>query len=161
MEKGRWVGYLLAPVGLAIRVGVVALLVQGVGMLLEPELRLGAAFTAALAGGFATLYGTWMTLLWLWRAGPDGISFNVLGVVPASLAGWLMAPEASRTVLYRTAAEVSLASACWIVLVGLALQTQSRCTWRSGLAVAACTWLGLAASRTALSVAVIGLFPGA
>lgn len=160
IESRRWIGYLAAPVALATRAALAALVIQGIGMLTVTELGFSTAFRASVAGGFAMMYGSWMNLAWLWRVGPDSLSLDVLGVSPVSLAGLLMSPEGSRAFFYRAAAEVSLTAVFWITLVGLTLQADSRLTWKSGLAVGMVAWLVMATVRIGLSAVLSGLVPG-
>jgi hypothetical protein len=161
IESRQWIGYLIAPVALAARLALGALVIQGVGMLIATELRFRMALKASIAGGFAALYATWMNLAWLWTAGPKSLSLDVLGVSPVSLAGLLMSPEASRTISYGILAEVSLTAIFWVTLVGLVLQATGRLTWRYGLAVGVMAWLVMAAARIGLRAALSGLVPGA
>jgi hypothetical protein len=161
IESRQWIGYLVVPVTLAVRVALAALVIQGAGMLIATELGFRTALKASAAGGFAALYGSWMNLTWLWRAGPDGLSLDVLGVSPVSLAGLMMSPETSRTITYAVAAEAGLTAIFWITLVGLVLQASDRLNWRSGLAVGLMAWLVMAAARIGLRAALSGLVPGA
>lgn len=160
IESRQWVGYLFSPLALGVRLLLAALVIQGIGMVVVAELRFGLAFEAAVVGAFATLYGSWVNLLWIWRVGVSNLSLDILGVVPGSVAGFFMSPEASRETLYRLAAEVSLASCLWIVLVALIVRGERRHTWRSALLVGIVAWAVLAAARVGLHAVFVGLVPG-
>ena len=160
IESRQWVGYLLSPLALGVRLLLAALVIQGIGMVVVAELRFGLALEAAVAGGFATLYGSWINLLWIWRVGISNLSLDIVGVVPGSVAGFFMSPEASRETLYRLAAEISLASCLWIVLVALIVRGDRRHTWRSAVLVGVAAWAVLAAARIGLHAVFVGLVPG-
>ena len=160
IESRQWVGYLLSPVALGVRLLLTALVIQGVGMLFADELRFGLAFKAAVAGGFASLYGSWINLLWIWRGGVSNLSLDVVGAAPGSVAGFLMSPEASREPLYRLAAEVSFASCLWLLLVALIIASDRRHAWRSALLIGVTAWGVLATARTGLHAVFVGLAPG-
>ena len=89
IESRQWIGYLLSPVALGVRLLVAALVIQGAGMVFTDQLRFGMALRAAAAGGFASIYGSWMNLLWIWRRGASDLSIDVVGAAPGSerLAG--------------------------------------------------------------------------
>ena len=160
IESRQWVGYLVSPVALGVRLLLAALVIQGVGMVLADELRFGVAFRAAAAGGFASVYGSWMNLLWIWRGGASNLSLEVVGVAPGSVAGFFMPPEASREILYRLAAELSFASWLWMMFVALIIRADPRHTGRSALLVGATAWAVLAAARTGLHAMLVGIAGG-
>jgi hypothetical protein len=160
IESRQWLGYVLSPVALGARLLLAALVVQGVGMAFANELRFGLALRAAVAGGFASLYGSWMSLLWIWKTGVSGLSLDVMGVVPGSVSAFFMPPEASRDILYRLAAQVSFTSILWLFLVALIIRGNRTYTWRSALLVAVVAWAVLATARVGLYAAFVGLAPG-
>ena len=160
IESRQWVGYVLSPVALGVRLLLAALVIQGVGMVVADELCFGLAFRAAVAGGFASIYGSCMKLLWIWRGGASNLSSDDVGVVPGSVAGFFMPPEASREPLYRLAAEVSFSSCLWLLLVALIIRGGERHQWRSAVLVGVIAWSVLAAARTGLHAVFVGLVPG-
>lgn len=157
IESRQWIGYALSPAVLGVRLLLAALVIQGVGMIFADELRFSVAFRSAAAAGFASVYGSLMNLLWIWRRGASNLSIEVVGVVPSSVAGFFMPPEASRELLYRMAAEVSLVACLWTLLVALIIRNDQRGTWRSALLVGGTAWAVLAAARIGLHAVFVGI----
>ena len=155
-RQGRW-AYVLLPILLAIRVGVVALVLQLASMLLTHALSYRDAYRASLWGFVATAYGSLVRLIRLDLLPPDALTQEELELVPDSLAAVLSgAPEAA-PVLFASLGVLSLHDLFWVLIVTMVLTAGSRLRHRRAFTIAACAWCATALARLGGQVLMMGL----
>lgn len=150
-------GFLTLPLFLLARVAGVALVLQMICLVATREVPFRVLFRAATWGMLAVLYGSAVRILWLVRLGPTAIDRNTLGVSPTSLAGLLLPPSDSTTVVYGLLSLLSIQDAFWIAIVAIGLAATGRFRAWGALLVVAGTWLVLAFIRIALHMFASGL----
>jgi hypothetical protein len=155
-RQGRW-AYVLLPMLLAVRIGVVALVLQLASMLLTHALPYRNAYRASLWGFGATAYGTLVRLIRLDLLPPDALTQAELALVPDSLAAVL--PGANEAVPFVSASlgVLSLHDLFWVLIVTVALTTTPRLHHRQALAIATGTWCATALARVGGQVLMMGL----
>lgn len=144
-------GYAMAAVGIVVRVAVVALAVQLVGLVLAVELRFAAAFRAATLAVFGLLYGDLMRIVWLARL-DGGIDATALSVTPGSVAHLLMDAPAIPTLWYGLASQLNPWELIWATVLFLGLRETGRVEAGRAVALVSIVWGGLAAFTAGLSV---------
>ena len=141
MQAMRVWGYLLVPVRVAVRVALVALVIQMVCLVGAVEIRFRTLFRLSAITYLATLHASLVQILWIARQSSGGVGKSDLAVVPDSLAALLMAPGAEPTWLYLLLSRASLAGILWVMLLYLGLSA-TKPLRRAGVAAAtAGTWI--------------------
>lgn len=118
-------GYVLAPVVLGLRLGVVALFVQLVLLLGMAEVRYRHVFRAALLAFTAVLYGDAIRIGLLWLEDPAQITQQVLSLTPLALSNF-MDPQAHRASTYALANMVSAFDVAWWLIFAETLRHPAR-----------------------------------
>lgn len=140
LSRFRGLGYLAIPVMLWVRVAFVALLVQMFCLLGTIEIRFGRLFRIAAVAFVADLVGSANRLVWLVRQDPSAIDAATLGVMPGSLAAFLLEPPHSASGLYTVLSRVSVFELGWIGLMVLGLTGTKRVGAAGAVLVAGGVW---------------------
>ena len=155
-RQGRW-AYLILPILLAIRVGVVALTLQLISMLMAHVLPYRLAFRAALGGFVAVAYGTLVRMLRLDLLPPNALTQEELAVVPDSLAVVFSGAWADVSVLSASLSVLSLHDAFWLVIVTFYLAGLTGFGRRRAFTIALGAWCATALARVGAEVFVTGM----
>lgn len=149
-QTQKW-GYLGVPLIVAIRAGLVALLVQTLALLFMVEVPFRKLFRAALIAFPATLLAAAVKAVWLLRLGPGEITEQSLEVVPGSLAAFLPGLETG-TPVYYALSMLSFWEAIWVGLLAYGLRATGKMKTGAAAGVALTVWLVTAFFMWGLSV---------
>ena len=124
----RWeaIGYLLAPITLFVRIGVMALLVQLALLLLGRRTLLLRVFRAGTWAQYAFLLGTLAQLIWIATLPAGGITSAALEATPGSILGLIPSATAMDDSLRILLQRITLFDFGWILLFTLGLEDQDR-----------------------------------
>ena len=92
-RKMQVLGYVLAPLFLALQLWFLAFVVQLCALLFGNEVALGAMFRLSVVARFAILADTAARSFWLGTMPASSVTKEMLSVVPWSFAGLFMRPE--------------------------------------------------------------------
>ncbi len=145
----RWerLTYLLAPVGVVVRAGLVSLIVQ---LALLPWIRnppIGRIFRAALWAHFALLAGSIVQTHWLAGLPPAALLQGLPQELPGSLAGLLRLGSDVPGAVYLLATQVSVFDLAWAGIFILALENGPGLPLRAALVSVGTVWLALTLAK--------------
>ncbi len=134
-------GYAMAPIQTAIRVGFVALIIQMVCLLGSVEITFGKLFRVSAVAFGATLFGSFLQILWVVRQPVTSITRATVGIVPDSLTAWFGAASVSPSLLHLALNRVSITSLLWILLIYWGLRETKRFNIAGAAMVTTATWI--------------------
>lgn len=140
-QKWQLWSYVLSPVVLALRVSVVALLVQLVLLLFPVEVPFGRVFRAALIAYSALLIGIAFHTYWLSSLPTSEINAATLELVPGSLATLLPELARERPAFAYLLNVVTLFDIAWCVFFALALEGERSLRFVPALSAVLVVWL--------------------
>jgi hypothetical protein len=156
-QSARW-GYVSLPLVVALRVGLVAALLQLFCLFFLAEAPIAKLFRAALWAYPALLYGVAVRLLVLARTAPEEITRDALSVTPGSLTALFPRLGEPGTPLYAGLSLVSFWEVLWCAALFLALRRVAgvRGWWTRAAAVGG-VWTLLALFQWGITVYLTGV----
>ncbi len=143
---------LTLPVSWAMRLGVLALMVQMACLIGGRDVKLSIAFHCVTWTGFVTVLGTVLRLVFLrYMVDPSDLSAAMLNVTPSSLASVLLAPDDERHFLYALLSVIGLLDLIWVGALALALEYVGKLRWRTAIGAAIAVWTVVAVCQIAMA----------
>ncbi len=139
----RWelLGYVIGPLALAGRIGIMALLVQLGLILLGLRLPFGKVFFAGIVAQFALFMGTLGQLFWLVSLPEAARTAEQLETIPGALSGLFYVGNALGPELALLLRRVTLFDLGWIVLFTLALEEPGKVSGAEAAAAVTGVWI--------------------
>lgn len=150
-------GYAAVPLVIWLRVALVALTVQMVGLLFMTEIPFRQVFRAASWAFVGILYGTALRVGWLARLGPEGITEATLTTVPDSLASLLLEPEQVGSLAHVFMSMLNLGELVWAGVLVLCLTRTKRVGTMAAVGLVVGTWMLLALLQGGISAYLTGV----
>lgn len=145
----RWVQVAGAVPGLVLRIGMMALAIQGALLVFEgASVRFGRMFRLALLANFVKLAESALVLLWV--AGADGSlrAARVAAGNPLSLGAFV--DKATNLPVHDLATTVSVGQLAWCVLIAVLLRSETKRALPDLVVSCAFAWALLTTSRYAV-----------
>ncbi len=140
-RKMQVLGYVLAPLFLALQLWFLAFVVQLCALLFGNEVALGAMFRLSVVARFAILADTAARSFWLGTMPASSVTKEMLSVVPWSFAGLFMRPEDALSPSYAFAAAINPAELAWCLIMVVGLARGAKMTMARSAAVVGGIWL--------------------
>jgi hypothetical protein len=134
----RWsiLGYVLAPLLLALEMGTLALTTQLCVLLAGADVSLAKLFRLALLAHFPLVAESAVRTFWLGSLPASAVTMGTLNMVPWSLANAVLEPSSAHTAGYAFASAVNPGEAAWGVIMAEGIVRSSGLSRpRSGLIV--------------------------
>ena len=133
-------GYAFAPFQTAIRISLVALVMQMTCLLGGAEISFGKLFRIAAVAFFAILFGSFLQVVWIALQPTAAIDQAALGIVPDSVAAWFSTAKDAPLLLYLALSRVSLSSLLWVLLLYWGLRDTGLLGLRGAAAAVGVAW---------------------
>lgn len=145
-RKWAVVGYVFAPVLLALQVGLVAFVSQLVLLLLGADVSLKALFRLALIARLPIIVASGARLVWLSSLPSSSITKETLNVIPWSLASLVYGQANAGAPAYALLTSANPAELAWVLLMGHGLTRLASMRLGRALSISFGIWVASEAS---------------
>lgn len=155
-QMSKW-GYLAIPLVLWLRIALVALTVQMVGLLGMVEIPFRSLFRAACWALTGLLYGIALRLIWLTRQGAEAITERTLAMTPGSVAAFVLDADQAGSLTYILLSMLNVGELVWAGILVFCLVRTGRTGWAGATAVTLAAWTLLAFLQGGVAAYLVGV----